>query len=172
MRWRDCQGRSTRILAKGAENRQELNKQIMAHPGIVIHLVQLGKLLQGAAGLAHSHLQGSSKSERECLYHLNSCSVSFAVLQAGCIHSLSKISASRQEGWLEGWLGAHCWSQHSAVPGTRLLSLPSCSLNLAGRNPSCWQERAESPFLCGMEVGEVGGELAYAKKSPWQLGGE
>lgn len=110
----------------------------MAHPGIVIHLLQLGKLLEGAAGLTHNHLQGNSKSERERLYHLSNHLVSFAVLQAGCIHSLSKMSTSQQEGWLEGWAGAHCCSQHSAVPGTRLLSLPSCSLSLAGRNPSCW----------------------------------
>ena len=133
--------------------------------------LQLGKLLQGAAGLAHGHLQGSSKSERERLYHLSSHSVSFAGLQAGCVHSLSKISASQQEGWLEGWPGTHCHSQHSAVPGARLLSLPACSLNPAGRNPSCWHEGAESPFLCGVQVGEARGELACTEKSPRQLGG-
>ena len=66
----------------------------------------------------------------------------------------------------------HCCPQHRGVSGTKLLSLPSCSLNLTGRNPSCWQEGAESLFLCNVEVGETGGELACAEKSPWQLGGE
>lgn len=64
--------------------------------------------------------------------------------------------------------GAHCHSQHSAVPGA---SLPSCSLNLAAVSPSCWQEGAESPFLCRVEVGEPRGEPACAEKPPWQLGG-
>lgn len=36
-RWRDCQGRWPGILSKGAENMQELNEEIMEHPGTVIH---------------------------------------------------------------------------------------------------------------------------------------
>ena len=143
-------------------------KRLWCIQELLFTFLQLRKPLQGAAGLAHGHLQGSSKSESECLYHLSSHSVSFAVLQAGCIHSLPKsgLLSSRDRSRGSWGLTATLSSVLCLMP----LSLPSCSLNPAGRNPSC---PSSSPWLQAFPLWlENGGEPACAEKSPIAAGGE
>lgn len=98
-----------------------------------------GKLPQGTAELAYGHLQGSNKSEREHLYLLSNHSVPFA---AGCPKS---VLLGRRNG-LRGAQGLTA-ALSTAVPDARLLRLPSCPLNLAGRNPAAGRREQKAPSL-------------------------
>lgn len=133
-----------KVLAKEVENTQELNEQIVVHPAIVICLLQMEKLMQGATGLGH--LDYSGEWEGECLHHPGG---HFGAIccAPGWRHPNQHFSAG---GMDRGAAGACCGSaQCSAVP--RLLSS-----HLQPETPAAGRRDNKAPSSAVWKSGRLG----------------